>query len=63
MTRTGAYYRYYEDIPCPLASRVFFLKEHKVEWFTVCVHSSGDIMYTRIGDYFGKTKFYYDGAH
>ena len=29
----------------------------------VCVHSSGDIMYTRTGDYFGKTKFYNDGAY
>ena len=29
----------------------------------VCVHRGGDIMYTRTGDYFGKTKFYYDGAH
>ena len=23
----------------------------------VCVHSSGDIMYTRTGDYFGKQNF------
>ena len=29
----------------------------------VCVHRGGDIMYTRTGDYFGKTKFYNDGAH
>ena len=35
----------------------------KVEWCRVCVHRGGDIMYTRTGDYFGKTKFYNDGAH
>ena len=54
------YYSYYEEIPCP-QKRAFSL--FKVEGFTVCVHRGGDIMYTRTGDYFGKTKFYYDGAH
>ncbi len=40
---------------------VLSLKEHKLNGSLACVHSSGDIMYTRTGDYFGKTKNYYDG--
>ena len=38
-------------------------KQQPVQLFMVCVHRGEDIMYTRTGDYFGKTKFYNDGAY
>ena len=44
-------------------SFILLEKSRKVELFVVCVHRGEDIMYTRTGDYFGKTKFYNDGAY
>ena len=52
-----AYYSYYEDIPCPKGELFYSLKETD-ELYMLCVHSGGDIMYTRTGDCFGKTKFH-----